>query len=367
MTERRKRPSTLVALFGAALWPMSLVTDVSSTLAQNASAATDLGRMACYSPTSQYDGHALSRQEAQGFNEGALCALLKEIDNGTDNSQSVLVLRHGQLVAELYRPGLETTIHSLWRTETKFGPAVRHDMRSIRKSVVSLLYGILLAKGKIPALTTPVVTLYPEYPELDTPPRRAIRIEHLLSMSAGLDWDEPTPNHRSKRGDQFPLFWSWSAYNLVFNRDVVAQPGTRLVYSGGDPTILADIIVRATKMTLRDLVQAELFQPLGITDWEWLANLHGEPVAFGGLRLRPRDLMKIGAIMLSDGSWRGQQVVTKSWITQSASPQVDTGAGGYRYQWWTSKLTWNGKALSVATALGNGGQTLVLVPGIISP
>jgi CubicO group peptidase (beta-lactamase class C family) len=361
MAQRWRLPDPATLLFGAALWPLALLTVATGAVAQSASAAAEIGRAACFAPTLQNDDLAPSRPAAQGFDETALCALLNEIDKGTDNIHSVLVLRRGQLVAELYRPGLDATVYSVWRTHTAFGPMTRHDMRSISKSIVGLLYGILLAQGKVPAPATPVVSLYPEYPKLDTPQRRAIHVEHLLSMSAGLDWDEPTPIHKPNGDDQLPLFWTWSAYNCVFNRDVVAAPGSRFVYSGGDTTVLADIMVRATGAPLRDLVEAQLFQPLGITDWEWTGNIYGEPVAFAGLRLRPRDLMKIGAMMLSGGTWKSRQIVPKTWITQSISTHIDTGAGGYGYQWWTSKLTWKGKALAVATALGNGGQTLVLV------
>lgn len=364
MAQRWRLPAPATLLFGAALWPLALLTTATGAAAQSASPAGEVGRAPCFAPTPQNDDLLVSGPAAQGFDVTALCALLNEIEKGTDNIHSVLVLRRGQLVAELYRPGLDASIYSVWRTHTAFGPMTRHDMRSISKSVVGLLYGILLAQGKVPTLATPVVSLYREYPELDTPQRRAIRVEHLLSMSAGLDWDEPTPVHKPNRDDQLPLFWTWSAYKCVFNRDVVAAPGARFVYSGGDTTVLADIMVRATKVPLRDLVATQLFRPLGITDWEWTGNIYGAPVAFAGLRLRPRDLMKIGAMMLSGGTWKSREIVPKTWIAQTINAHVNTGAGGYGYQFWTSKFVWKGKTLAVATALGNGGQTLVLVPDL---
>jgi CubicO group peptidase (beta-lactamase class C family) len=282
MIRRRKQALLAVALLAIAARPAALEAQALPTAQGAASVPWGAG---CYAPLIRDETLPIGDPRKLGFDGPALCALLKGIDAGSENIHSLLVLRHGQLVAELYRSGPDAAIYSLWRTRTVFGPNVRHDMRSISKSVVGLTYGILLAKEKVPALTTSVVSLYPERPDLDTPERRAIRVEHLLSMSAGLDWDEPSPIHRPKRDDQLPLFWTWSAYNCVFNRDMVAEPGSRFVYSGGDTTILADIIVRATKTDLRSLVQRELFEPLGIVDWEWTGNIYGEPIAFAGLRL----------------------------------------------------------------------------------
>lgn len=357
----KTRTLLAIGLLAVATSPSAQVTHVAPTAQGTASALRGVG---CHAPSARDETLPVGDPQQLGIDAPALCALLKDIDEGRDNIHSLLILRNGKLVAELYRSGLDATIYSLWRRRTAFGPTVRHDMRSISKSVVSLTYGILLAKGKVPVLSTPVVSLYPERPDLDTPERRAIRVEHLLSMSAGLDWDEPTPIHKPKRDDQQPLLWTWSAYDCVFGRDVVAEPGSRFVYSGGDTTVLADIMVRATKTDLRTLVRTELFEPLGITDWEWTGNIYGEPVAFAGLRLRPRDLMAIGAMMLADGSWQGRQIVPKSWIAQSTRSHIDTGAGGYGYQFWTSQVSWGGRQVAIATALGNGGQTLVLVPDL---
>jgi len=317
--------------------------------------------VACRTPASRDDGLPIGPPQEAGFDAPALCALLARVAGGEGNLHSLLVLRRGRLVAELYRSGPDAGIYSLWRSNTAFGPDVQHDMRSVSKSVVGLTYGILMAKGAAPALATPVVSLFPDHAALDTPARRAIRVEHLLSMSSGLDWDEPSPIHRPKRDDQFPLAWKSSAYPFVFGHEAVAAPGRRFVYSGGATAVLAEVMTRAAGADLRTLVRRELFEPLGITDWEWKSNLRGVPIAFGGLRLRPRDLMKIGAMMLDGGVWQGRQIVPKSWIAQSTAPQIDTGAGGYGYQWWTDKMAWNGKSIPVAIALGNGGQTLTLV------
>jgi CubicO group peptidase (beta-lactamase class C family) len=87
---------------------------------------------------------------------------------------------------------------------------------------------------------------------------------------------------------------------------------------------------------------------------------------FNGLRMRPRDLVKIGRMVLDHGRWGGRQVVPADWIAASLQPRLATGFGGlgYGYQWWTGTLDWKGKAIPWAAAFGNGGQRLFVVPDL---
>jgi CubicO group peptidase (beta-lactamase class C family) len=317
----------------------------------------------CFPPAPMRDGWSISSPQDAGFVEAALCSSVQQITSGRDNVHSIVVMRHGALIVEAYRAGSDRSLYSLWARERTFAEADQHDMRSISKSIVSLVYGILLARGEVPALETHVASLYPANPELASAPRSAIRVRDLLDMSSGLEWNEPSPVRRSRQDDETPLLWTGSIYRCVFHRQVVAAPGERFVYSGGDTAILADIVSKATGKTLSEIVAKELFEPLGIKDWAWVRDLRGRPMAYAGLRLRPRDLMKIGRLVLQKGSWEGRQIVPASWIDQSMTRQVTADASyGYGYQWWTSDVDWRGEKLAVVEAIGNGGQRLFLVP-----
>jgi CubicO group peptidase (beta-lactamase class C family) len=312
-------------------------------------------------------GDGLIRGEASdyGFDQNALCAVLKEVRTGPENIHSLLVMRRDRLVAELYRQGQDRSIYSLWQSRIDFGPTNRHDMRSISKSVVSLLYGILLSRGQVPGLSTPVTSLYSEYLELDQPARRAIEIRHLLTMSSGLDWNEPSSVRRVPENDEISLFWTWSVYRCVFQHDIVAAPGERFTYSSGATAVIADIMARATHRSLRDIARTELFEPLGITDWEWVGDIYANAMASSGLRLRPRDLMKIGSMVLAGGRWQSRQIVPAEWIAQSTQPYIMTGpTSGYGFQWWSNQVTWKARRLGVTIAIGNGGQRLFLIPDL---
>jgi CubicO group peptidase (beta-lactamase class C family) len=128
--------------------------------------------------------------------------------------------------------------------------------------------------------------------------------------------------------------------------------------------VLADVLLRITHAALKELVRKSLFEPLGIPDWEWISNLHGRPMAFAGLRMRPRDMAKPGRLVLDHGKWRGRQVVPAEWIDASLQPRLDTGIAdfSYGYLWWLGPVDWPGRKLRWAAAFGNGGQRIFLVP-----
>lgn len=308
------------------------------------------------------DGWEREELSKSGFDAGRLRSLLASMMNGETNIHSVIIERHGRLVAELYRRGKDKSVYSLLARNKDFGPTVLHDTRSVGKSVVSLLLGIAEQQGKIGDLATPVIDFYPEYSDLATPERKAITLAHLLTMSSGLEWREGggLPN------DETRLFWKSSPYSYVFSRPLVALPGSTFNYNSGGTAVLADILTRVAKTPLKDFARKALFEPLGISDWEWVADLHGRPMAFNGLRMRPRDMAKIGRMVVDHGQWRGRQIVPADWIAASLQPRVTTGFDGlqYGYQWWLGTVEWKGKRLAWSAAFGHGGQRLFVVPDL---
>jgi CubicO group peptidase (beta-lactamase class C family) len=138
--------------------------------------------------------------------------------------------------------------------------------------------------------------------------------------------------------------------------------GQEFFYNTGALTLLSAIIHKATGRPLDEFARATLFEPLGITGVEWI-RVKGDTDAGGGLRLRPRDVAKIGQLVLAGGRRNDRQVVSKAWIDASMTPRLDaTGLYFYGYLWWLGRSLHNGREVHWAGALGRGGQSIRIVP-----
>jgi CubicO group peptidase (beta-lactamase class C family) len=237
-------------------------------------------------PSPADDWQTMSLTEA-GFAPETAERLADAVQSGRlPNLHAVVVARHGKLVLERYDQGEDERWGQPLGRVT-FGPKVRHDVRSISKSIVGLLYGIALAEGRVPALDQPIVDQFPEYPDLvREPARRRMTIAHALTMTLGTEWDETLP-YTDPRNSEIAMERAADRYRFVLDRPLIAEPGTRWTYNGGTTTVLAHLIARGTGRSLLAFARAKLFAPLGIVDVEWVVGMNGEPSAASGLRMRP--------------------------------------------------------------------------------
>jgi CubicO group peptidase (beta-lactamase class C family) len=244
-------------------------------------------------------------------------------------------------------------------------------VRSISKSVTSALVGIAFGDRADAALDRPLLDFFPEDTDLASPARRAIHLRHALTMSAGLQWEEDNP-FADARNDAFGLEHSTDPVRFVLGRAVVAAPGTRFTYSAGLAQLLSAVLQRETGRPLRVYAREALFEPLGITDWEWIGNYAGGgPDAAAGLRLRARDLAKFGSLYLHDGRWNGRQVIPAAWVRASTRRQVTPVERGtlppgreFGFLWSVDRLPTAAGPLEVHSALGNGGQCVFVLPAL---
>ncbi|MBP7002926.1 serine hydrolase [Amaricoccus sp.] len=277
---------------------------------------------------------------------------------GMENMHALLVARDGKLVYERYLTGDDEKLD--WKVhDVVFGPETKHDLRSITKSVVGLLYGIALGEGKVPGLDAPLMDSFPEYADLAGDPlRQRITIGNALSMTMGTEWSESGDGPNSEG----LMEHSADMYRYALAVPMAAEPGATWTYNGGATALLAAIIARGAGMSLIDYADARLFGPLGIEDVDWFTDYYGVAQPFAGLRLRPRDVAKIGQLVLQDGMWNGVQVVPADWLAASFRRGVTAEEGcDYGYQWW---LCATESGLDVREGAGNGGQELLIVPDL---
>lgn len=267
----------------------------------------------------------------------------------------VLVRRQGETLAEIYFSGEDQR----WGDplgNRKFGPDALHDLRSVSKSVVGLLYGIALEQDLVPPPGAPLLAQFPEHADLASPERDAITVRDALTMQLGLEWDESLP-YSDPRNSEIAMEQSGNRVRYVLSRPVTGTPGEDWTYSGGATALLAELITRGSGMALDEFARAHLFAPLGITAAEWVAGADGSPAAASGLRLTAPGLARIGEMIANGGSFGGTQVVPADWLEQSLTPRADTGDLRYGYQWW---LAPEGNPPVWVSAFGNGGQRLTV-------
>ncbi len=276
---------------------------------------------------------------------------------------SVLVVRHDRLVFEHYFAGEDEQWGRPLGT-VAYDAGMLHDLRSVTKSVVGLVVGIAVERGWIRSLDTPVLDYFPEYADLRTPEKERITVRHLLTMSLGLAWNEDLP-YSNPANSERRMTDAPDPYRYVLEQPVETPAGTAYTYSGGSTALLSAILRKTSGKSLDELAQTLLFDPLGIKDVEWERYANGDPIAASGLRLRPRDLVKIGELVLAHGDWHGRQIVPADWIAAATAPQINgQGLYFYGYQFWLGRSLVDKREVDWVAGVGYGGQRLFIVPDL---
>jgi CubicO group peptidase (beta-lactamase class C family) len=298
-----------------------------------------------------------------GLDQNKLETLVLKIRHGDfGNIHSLLIARNGKLAVEEYFQGSDER-----RGEpvgnVSFSAADLHDLRSVTKSVVSALFGMALASDPTRSIDDPVLSYFPQYKDLQTPDRFAIRLRDVLSMAAGWEWNEEL-SYRDPRNSETQMDAAPDRYRFILERPIVAKPGEKFTYNGGCTALLAAVIARWVKMPIDQYAEQVLFKPLRISQYEWIKDATRTPIAASGLRLRPRDILKFGQVYLDKGKWEGTQIIPESWVEASLTPHIAVeGDQKYGYQWWLySDSKTPSQPAAWAAAYGNGGQRIWLVP-----
>ena len=284
------------------------------------------------------------------------------------NLHGVVAAYGGRIFFERYLAGLDAA-RARPLGVVRFGPDTLHDMRSVTKIIVGLLYGIALATGRVPTPNAKLIDQFPEYPDLaGDPARQLLTIGHALTMTLGTEWDELTIPYSDPRNSEIAMDRAADRCRYVLERPVVEPPGSRWTYNGGATALLARLIAKGTGRPLQDFAREALFEPLGISRTEWERDRNGEPIAASGLRIASRDLARIGVMALNGGRWDKRQLIPETWLATSFMPAVAMPDGRrYGYHWYvgavpsddgTGGVRWE----ETVSAMGNGGQRLFLLP-----
>lgn len=252
---------------------------------------------------------------------------------------SLLISQHGDLVTEQYYGSMNANRGN--------------NIKSASKSVLSILIGIAIDQGYLESVDQTIEEFFPDYFSRNPDPQKAsITIEDLLTMRSGL-----ASTSRANYG-RWVTSNNWIEYKL--NRPLQGIPGQDRIYSTGNTHLLAVILTRASGMNTLQFANRYLFGPMDIQITGWDRDPQGYFLGGNNMAMRPRDMIKIGLLMMDVGRYNGEQIVSSDWVLQSVEPVTGriSGVDNYGYLWFQRYAG----GYHMVYAFGSGGQYIMMVP-----
>lgn len=298
-------------------------------------------------PKNSHDGLKTGSLENTELDKSRLTEMTQQIVDGKyPNVHSILIVKDDKLVFEEYF--YEHNKNKL------------HELRSATKSFVSALIGVAIDKGFIKSKNETVLSFFPEYAIANnSADKKKITIENLLTNQSGLDCDVSNPN---SVGNETTMNNADDWVKFTLDLPMVDSAGGKGMYCSGNPITLGKIIEKATKQTLPEFAEQNLFNPLGIKKFVWNFKPDKSSVeTFCQVYLTSRDMAKFGLLYLNKGNWNGNQIILKDWVEQSLKKHSVVQGVDYGYLWWNKYLEVDGTRYYTFGAQGNGGQKIYLL------
>lgn len=307
-------------------------------------------------PAAAADGWPTASLEDVGISRGMISQFIQMIiDTPIDSVSSpelhaVLIARHGKLVLEEYFHGENCD--------------KLHDSRSAAKSLTATLIGAAIHAGVPLTVSSPVYQVMNDGkfpPDLETR-KRSLTLEHLLTMSSGLDCDDNDPNSPGREDYMTDESGATDYYQYTMALKMIREPGEKSVYCSVQPNLAGGVLKHAAGRSLPDLMRDLIAVPLQIKRYSVPLTPNGDSYMGGGVRFLTRDFLKLAQLHMNGGTWNGHEVITNEWARRATSHLVNIGTRKYGYLWWMEDYPYNGKTIRAFFAAGNGGQISMGIP-----
>lgn len=283
--------------------------------------------------------------ESQGISSAALLRFVEEIEKRNLELHSLMLLRHGAVVAEGW-----------WRP---YAPERPHMLFSLTKSFTSTAVGLAAAEGRL-SLDDPVISFFSaqslsaqSLPAEISENLRAMRVRQLLTMSTGHTAGTLPSMVSAPGGDWVKAFLALP---------VEHKPGTHFMYNTGASYMLSAIVQKVTGLRLLDYLKPRLLDPLGITGATCDVSPQGIHTGGWGMKIKTEDIARFGLLYLQMGRWNRRQLIPEAWVREATARQVSNGCHpqsdfeqGYGYQFWRCRH-------NVYRADGSFGQFSFIMP-----
>lgn len=314
------------------------------------------------------DGWTTASLHDVGMSEEKLLELIDLINfKIIKNIDGIILVKDDLLVFEEYFSGYQYD----YNASNYLGQAVDYDidtphhLASVTKSFTSALIGIAIDKGIIESVDEKVFSFFPEYSEYNTGEKQNMTIEHLLTMSAGFQWNEHDVDYGDTRNDLIQMWRVNDPLEYLVSKPLAHTPGTVFYYNSGCTNLLGQIIYKASGIKPDVFADRYLFDKLRFKSSEWENFPNGVIFTSGDLKIVPRDMAKFGYLYLKEGKWNNEQIVSKDWIDQSINPSMNiNNTWQYGYKWWLRNFNVSENNFWSFSALGWGGQQITIIPSL---
>jgi CubicO group peptidase (beta-lactamase class C family) len=267
-----------------------------------------------------------------------------------------LVIQHDSIIFEQYYDGYDEKSHS--------------NSFSMAKCVLSLLVGAAIDDGYIQSVEQPVSNFLPEWVAYG---KDTLTIKHLLTMSAGVDWDESYSSLFSKTTK---AYYGNDLWELAQTQKIIEKPGVRFNYQSGVSLLIAYLLQKATGKTVSEYASEKLWTPMGAEhDALWsLDKKDGMEKAYCCFNSNARDFARLGQLVLNQGNWNGKQLIDSAyinaaiapatWLTYTPKPTEDgqtyepRPCSFYGYQFWIARY----QNMTIPFFRGILGQYIFVLP-----
>jgi CubicO group peptidase (beta-lactamase class C family) len=288
--------------------------------------------------------------EAASIDRDALSKLSYDLSADPHKDiKGLVILRGNKLVAEYYFSGDQAN--------------TLHDIRSATKSITSILAGIAIQNRLIGSVDDSIAKYLPNLP---SDGKEKIAIRDLLNMRSGLDANDDDP---STPGNESRLDNSVDWIKAIYAVPVKSRPGQEYVSCSINAFMLGAIIENASKQSLDAFAQKVLFEPLGISPYEWRRVPVNRVTGQENLSITTRDEARIGELYLNGGVFKGHRLVSQSWVESCMAEQipissVDPYADYYGFMWYSKKERIGDRTIPFHFASGNGGNKIYVVQSL---
>ena len=332
----------------------------------------------------------IEQPASQGVNANVIQELHQEFKDGQHGYiDSFLIIRNDQLIFEKYYENdyadltKNRRLQQAMIMQQNYGDNTRdiynyydpewhpyykntdlHTIQSVSKSVTSALIGIAIDRNEIPNVNTKISSYFPEYSDyFNDPLKQSITIRDLLTMTAGISWDESSFLYTDPLNNAATMENSQNWLNYILSLPMSDVPGEKFIYNSGITILLSHIMYEATGMHVNEYAKKYLFNPLGIKNFYWKKTPLGLTDTEGGLYLSTRDFARIGHLYLNEGQVNNLRLLDKKWVEDTFAPDTDISESTrkYGYQWWLVPYNGNDKKF-ILSGSGYGGQYLLIIP-----